>query len=618
MKKIYQLLVAAGALCLSTGLYAQNLYPAANDKGKFGYVDETGEKVISYSYKEAYPFEEGMAKVRKGDKYGFINPKGKAIGKIKYTVILPFTGSYCRVAVGGSYKDGVLKGEKWGFMNKRGEEILPPEYDEIGEFEDGIAFIRKGNKYGLINDDIDILLEPKQAAVGTFDRFGYCWFAASGKVNKKSGKLEKGKYGLINKEGEILIEPKYAFIGYFYKTRLKNSSNITDYDAGTSAVYNRYSLEKPLSQLYNPDNFLVNALSGCKTESAADSVRMALQDLQLFTDSTYFIFSKSGYRYGVMNDHGDILIEEKKFNLVYCPSNDISLVGKVRRKKTHFGYYNLETGYLKEFKENEFPFSYRDGLGKVQNLNDNSSYFVDKSGNRVTDTYGFALNFTDGRCIVQDKTSGKWGVIDTQGNALLPLAYDDIHQEYREGALGVCKAGNWGFVDMDGKPLTPMAYGKLTYYQNGWAGALDKNGKWGMIDKQNQSVIPFSWEDILLPSVPQPEWIWVKKAGTWQCFSRSKQAMAFQGGFERAWNFEDGLAVIQENGLVGVVDTRGDLIVPCRLSDYFKVKDVLGYMKQSGRQKLTETDAYRLNLWGDETVNSFEITSKIPDNLWDY
>ena len=200
----------------------------------------------------------------------------------------------------------------------------------------------------------------------------------------------------------------------------------------------------------------------------------------------------------------------------------------------------------------------------------------------------------------------------------MPLAYDDIHQEYREGALGVCKAGNWGFVDMDGKPITPMAYGKLTYYQNGWAGALDKNGKWGLIDKQNQAVIPFSWEDILPTSVPQSEWIWVKKAGTWQCFSRSKQAMAFQGGFERAWNFEDGLAVIQENGLVGVVDTRGDLIVPCRLSDYFKVKDVLGYMKQSGRQKLTETDAYRLNLWGDETVNSFEITSKIPDNLWDY
>ena len=61
MKKIFQLLLVAGALSLNTSLYAQNLYPAANDKGKFGYVDENGKKVISYSYKEAYPFEEGMA-----------------------------------------------------------------------------------------------------------------------------------------------------------------------------------------------------------------------------------------------------------------------------------------------------------------------------------------------------------------------------------------------------------------------------------------------------------------------------------------------------------------------------------------------------------------------------
>ena len=618
MKKIYKLFLAAAALCLNTGMYAQNLYPAANDKGKFGYVDENGEKVISYNYKEAYPFEEGMAKVRKGDKYGFINPKGKAIGKIKYTVILPFTGSYCRVAVGGSYKDGVLKGEKWGFMNKRGEEILPPEYDEIGEFENGIAFIRKGKKYGLIDEDIDILLEPKQAAVGTFDRFGYCWFAASGKVNKKTGKLEKGKYGLINRKGEVVIEPKYALIGYFYKSRVKGKNNVTEYDASTSAAYNRHSLEKPLSRLFNPENFLYTALSACQTESAADTVRAGFQNLRLTADSTCFFFSKSGYSYGVMNDRGDILIKEKKFNIVNCPSDGISLVGKARRKKTSFGYYNLETGYLKEFEEHEILQSYKDGLGKIVDSNDQSAYFVDKSGNRVTDIYRFAMNFDGGRCIVQSRENGKWGVIDTEGKPLLPFQYDDVHQEYHEDALGVCQSGRWGFIDTEGRTITPMDYDKLTYYQNGWAGAKSQDGKWGMIDKQNQAVIPFSWEDILLPTEAAPEWVWVKKAGTWQCYSRSKKDMAFQGGFERAWNFENGLAVISENSLLGVIDTRGEIIVPCRLDNYFKVKDVLGYMKQSGRQKLTDTDAYRLNLWGDETVNSFDITSKIPDHMWDY
>ena len=103
METIRRFLLLLGGLLAFAGLQAQNLRPEANEKGKFGYVDNQGKKVISYKYTEAYPFEEGLAKVKKGDKYGFINPKGDAVGKIKYTLILPFTGNFCRVAGGGSY-----------------------------------------------------------------------------------------------------------------------------------------------------------------------------------------------------------------------------------------------------------------------------------------------------------------------------------------------------------------------------------------------------------------------------------------------------------------------------------------------------------------------------------
>ena len=55
------------------GAYALDLIPAQNEKGKWGYVDENGKKVISYKYDEARPFEKGLAMVRKGDSYGMIN-----------------------------------------------------------------------------------------------------------------------------------------------------------------------------------------------------------------------------------------------------------------------------------------------------------------------------------------------------------------------------------------------------------------------------------------------------------------------------------------------------------------------------------------------------------------
>lgn len=618
MKQIYRLFVMAGALCLSVGVGAQNLRPMANEKGKFGYVDENGEKVISYKYKEAYPFEEGLAKVRKGDKYGFINPDGKEVGKIKYTVILPFTGSYCRVAVGGKYEDGILTGEKWGFLNKRGEEILPPEYDEIGEFENGTAYVLKGKKYGLINDQIEFLLEPKYVAVGSFDQFGYCWFAASGKVDKKTGKLQSGKYGLINKEGKIIIPAKYAVIGYFYKYKVKGSQNIYELDAANSVAYNQYSLERPLSRLYNPENILKVDLSNAKSEAGADSVMLGYKNMEIFTDSTCFIFGKTQFRSGVMDASGSELVPEKKFDYVNCPAYGIALVGKVRKKKMNYAYYNVQTGFLKEFEDNEILHSYMDGVGKILNADDQSVYFVNKSGNRVTDVYRTAMNFDQGRCIVQDNKSGKYGVIDTEGKALLPFEYDGILSSYSEGLLGVQKSGLWGAVNMEGETVIPLVYTGLSQFQGGWAAACSQDNQWGMIDKDNRTVIPFQWQDIMLGATPKTNLVWVKKNNRWQCYDYKKQALAFDEAFEWAWNFEKGRAIVKRNEKLGVVNAEGDLIVPCQLSDQFKVADVLAYMDQTGRQALTELDTYRLNLQGDAKVNSFQITDQIPEEMWDY
>lgn len=618
MKQMYRLFAVAGALCLSVGLCAQNLRPMANEKGKFGYVDENGEKVISYKYTEAYPFEEGLAKVRKGDKYGFINPEGKAVGKIKYTLILPFTGSYCRVAVGGKYKDGILTGEKWGFLNKRGEEILPPEYDEIGEFEDGTTYVRKGKKYGLINEQIEFLLEPKNVAVGMFDKFGYCWFATSGKVDKKSGKLMNGRYGLINKAGKIIIPAKYAVIGYFYKYRVKGSQDVQELNAANSIAYNLYSLERPLSRLYNPENILKVDLSQAKSEAATDTIMLGYENMEIFTDSTYFIFGKSRVRNGVMNAHGDVMVPDKKFDYVHCPAYGIALVGKIRKKKVNYGYYNVESGFLKEFEDNEILQSYIDGVGKIVNADDQSVYFVDKSGNRVTEVYRAAMNFNQGRCIVQDNKSGKFGVIDTEGKALLPFEYDDIHPSYGEGLLGVRKSDLWGAVNLEGEMTIPLAYTGLTQFKSGWAAACDKDGHWGLIDKDNRTIVPFQWDDVLLGAPQDVSLVWVKKNNLWQCYDRKKQALAFDKGFESAWNFQDGRAMVSENQKLGVVDVNGNLIVPCQLNSQFKVDDVLAYMKQTGRQSLTEIDTYRLNLQGDETVNSFQITDQIPEDMWDY
>ncbi|MDE6180246.1 MAG: WG repeat-containing protein, partial [Phocaeicola sp.] len=74
----------------------QSLEIKPDKKGKLGYFDSDGNKVISCQYEEAEPFVNGVARVRKNGKYGLINEKGKAMGGLKYTVMDEYadTGYY--------------------------------------------------------------------------------------------------------------------------------------------------------------------------------------------------------------------------------------------------------------------------------------------------------------------------------------------------------------------------------------------------------------------------------------------------------------------------------------------------------------------------------------------
>src|SRR5574344_1402282 len=139
MMKHLNLIVAIVSILIgSQSMVAQSLFPDKNDKDKYGYIDRDGNMVLKYEYKEAGPFVEGKAKVCKGDKWGYINESGKEVIPLKYSDIDVWNNGYCRVAVGGSTKEGYLKGAKYGIISQNGDYVLKPEYDEIGPFKNGL------------------------------------------------------------------------------------------------------------------------------------------------------------------------------------------------------------------------------------------------------------------------------------------------------------------------------------------------------------------------------------------------------------------------------------------------------------------------------------------------
>ena len=86
---------------------------------KYGYIDENGEKIIAFTFKDARRFSEGFAAVKINDLWGYIDTNGKILIPPKYKYPDNFKDGLAHVNNGGSYiyidKRGVEYYEEEGF-----------------------------------------------------------------------------------------------------------------------------------------------------------------------------------------------------------------------------------------------------------------------------------------------------------------------------------------------------------------------------------------------------------------------------------------------------------------------------------------------------------------------
>ena len=146
MKKI--LLFTIGIWFLSVGYsHAQENSPLHRFEsyGKWGYVDDKGNRVISCKYDHAYPFyESDLALVGSDGQFGYINKEGQVKIPLQYKKAYPFSDGVAAVK-----KAGI---NKYGFINSKGEEIVKFGYSDVKwGFVEGYAWVKEGKNWGMIN-----------------------------------------------------------------------------------------------------------------------------------------------------------------------------------------------------------------------------------------------------------------------------------------------------------------------------------------------------------------------------------------------------------------------------------------------------------------------------------
>lgn len=207
------------------------------DTELYGYIDKNGEWVIEPQFAAANPFCEGYAIVLYEDedthRLCFIDKTGKKFGSDEYEIY-------------GDFSSGLAlaldtKTQKLGYINAKGEWAIEPQFDQAGNFIDGIAGIRIDEKSGFIDTEGNYIAEPEFSQAFSFsdglalvtDQNDDSYYidikgervldAPAGAESFYEGRAvvmtidenENDVFGVIDKDGEWIVEPgDFILTGY--------------------------------------------------------------------------------------------------------------------------------------------------------------------------------------------------------------------------------------------------------------------------------------------------------------------------------------------------------------------------------------------------------------------
>jgi len=467
----------------------------------------------------------------------------------------------------------IWKENKWGYADSRGNEIISPRYAYAGNFSSGRAIVNEGGKHEPYMPVIGGRWKVIDKQGNTIRELPYDWMMGfseglaevnlGGTINSY-GAVTGGKSGYINQAGEEVIAVEYDFT-FPFKNGIAHVS-------------------RP------PKSYLI------------DKTGAILYELETAAGHPFYKIIKDG-KYGLMNvDTDEILIEP-----VY---DDMGLV-RDGRISVNVGGTRDDWGYIRGGKwgivdvqgiiivEPAFDFikPVDTGAGYEGYNSDRSAY----KDNRWQGKFysGYALINMGGyppACETCKPAGGKWGMVDEQGNEIIPARYDYLDFLFRDGLVvfnmggksfqgGAAKGGKWGLLNKSGVEVIPARYDFIdplpqkglfrvrlggTIYRDQYTGG----GKWGFINTRAEDVIPpaFDYAFHFSDGVSRvnrggrivgnkPAGMEQIEGGEWAYIDTTGKIILDYKPFDFAGDFYDGLAPVAVDGKYGYIDKSGQFVI---------------------------------------------------------
>lgn len=309
---------------------------------------------------------------------------------------------------------------------------------------------------------------------------------------------------------------------------------------------------------------------------------------EILTSGDGIIVKQNG-AYGLFSDTG-ICILAPIWKAIAVGSENILLIDKNGK----FGFADF-TGKIIIPPQYDYAEPFADGFAKVQKNGDFS--FINQNGKLLIPWQKKEIETADGLYFTY-RENGRSTVLDSEGKTILPPLYENMVL-FRNGSAPAMQAdGLYGLIDTDGNELLPFAYRELRYIGNGVYLAL-KDGTQGYFDTAGNPIGDFKWEpsnrgpwadslltvelhekfgfmnakgtlvqspiyDNFIPSLDGRGPIIVEKDGKYGLLDTDgSQILAPTLVLDKNGisGFENGFATVRKNGWEGILDKRGNLVI---------------------------------------------------------
>jgi len=515
--------------------------------GKFGLVDRTG-RIVASDYAFIGPFQEGVARMSRKGRISGSMKRAYGIAKLNHFLSEILVSSSM---VDYTKYDQIFRQEavlvchecEWGYIDTSAKVVVNPQYTFAHDMVNEVGIVQCEQKWGLMENTGKELVPCEYDGVQFLEN-------TDNKIIKVY--VEEPKYGLIDTLGQLRVSATYDELGQFSEGRLAVKRN---------------------------------DLWGFVNADGLEVIPCRFQEVQNFSNGS--AAAKLGNKWGFINRQGEVVIDFK-YRRAGSFKDELAWV----YYKNKVGYINQEEAFIVPATFDR-AFDFQHGVARV--VVDGKYGLIDRSGDYIIRPSRYtqiaAFNQFGVAKVRYGNKRIRYGLINRKGHKITNLDYLQI-SDFSEGLARVKYRANYGFINSRGKLAIPCEYSKLSDFNYGLAAAY-KDGHCGYISATGDIQIPFefsrcqdfegnravvyqgmrkaglidlSGQIILEPGVDRllrfREGRGLVRDNKLRFYYITEKSDLYNGYYQKAREFQHGVAVVQINERWGIINRKGIEVIP--------------------------------------------------------